>query len=182
MFFSTASDNQPAVTIHVLQGERERASANISLGQFNLEEIDPAPRGVPQIEVSFDIDQNGIVKVGAKDKKTGRENKIVIQSPSGLSKEEVEQKIREAAEYEKEDKEYCAKVKAKNDLEQAINLGAKAAAAAPEGPEKTALEELIARATEEMAELETGDLIARATEIATAAAKIAPPPEAEQAA
>ena len=83
--FSTADDNQAAVTVHVLQGEREMAGGNKSLGRFDLTEIPPAPRGVPQIEVSFDIDSNGILHVSAKDKATGRENKIVIKSSSGLS-------------------------------------------------------------------------------------------------
>jgi molecular chaperone DnaK len=84
--FSTADDNQSAVTIHVLQGEREVASGNKSLGQFNLEGIPPAPRGTPQIEVTFDIDANGILHVTAKDKATGKENKITIKANSGLSK------------------------------------------------------------------------------------------------
>ncbi|MGE8357867.1 MAG: Hsp70 family protein, partial [Microvirgula sp.] len=86
--FSTADDNQNAVTIHVLQGEREKAGANKSLGQFNLSDIPPAPRGMPQIEVTFDIDANGILHVSAKDKATGKENKITIQASSGLSEEE----------------------------------------------------------------------------------------------
>ena len=86
--FSTADDNQSAVTIHVLQGEREVASGNKSLGQFNLSDIPPAPRGMPQIEVTFDIDANGILHVSAKDKATGKENKITIKANSGLSEEE----------------------------------------------------------------------------------------------
>ena len=93
--FSTAEDNQPAVTIHVLQGERKRASDNKSLGQFNLEGIDPAPRGMPQIEVSFDIDADGLIHVSAKDKKTNKEQKITIQSSSGLSEEDIERMVRE---------------------------------------------------------------------------------------
>lgn len=88
--FSTADDNQPAVTIHVLQGEREVASANKSLGRFDLADIPPAPRGQPQIEVTFDIDANGILNVSAKDKVTGKEQSIVIKASSGLSDEEVE--------------------------------------------------------------------------------------------
>ena len=143
--FSTASDNQPAVTINVLQGEREKASANSSLGQFNLEEIEPAPRGVPQIAVTFDIDQNGIVKVSAKDQKTGRENKIVIKASSGLSDAEIAEKVQEAAKFAEEDKKYCAQMTAKNNLEQALNKAKKSAAAAKDGPEKTALAELIKR-------------------------------------
>ncbi|MGB0938465.1 MAG: molecular chaperone DnaK, partial [Colwellia sp.] len=94
--FSTADDNQAAVTVHVVQGERKQASANKSLGQFNLEGIDPAPRGTPQIEVTFDIDADGILHVTAKDKNTGKEQKITIKASSGLSDDEVEQMVRDA--------------------------------------------------------------------------------------
>ena len=102
--FSTAEDNQSAVTVHVLQGEREMASGNKSLGRFDLTEIRPAPRGVPQIEVSFDIDANGILNVSAKDKATGKENRIVIKSSSGLSDEEIERMVQDAAEHAEEDR------------------------------------------------------------------------------
>src|SRR5699024_4489382 len=101
--FSTADDNQGAVTIHVLQGERKQASANKSLGQFDLADIPPAPRGVPQIEVTFDIDANGILNVSAKDKATGKEQSIVIKANSGLSDEEVEQMVRDAEANAEED-------------------------------------------------------------------------------
>ncbi|TXD54631.1 Hsp70 family protein, partial [Ralstonia sp. TCR112] len=94
--FSTADDNQPAVTIKVYQGEREMASGNKLLGEFNLEGIPPAPRGTPQIEVSFDIDANGILHVGAKDKATGKENKITIKASSGLSEAEIERMVKDA--------------------------------------------------------------------------------------
>src|SRR5207248_7723095 len=94
--FSTAQDNQPSVEIHVLQGERELARDNKSLGRFHLEGIAPAPRGVPQIEVTFDIDANGILNVAARDKATGREQKITITASSGLSKDQVERMVREA--------------------------------------------------------------------------------------
>jgi molecular chaperone DnaK len=94
--FSTADDNQSAVTIHVLQGEREMAAGNKSLGQFNLTDIPPAPRGMPQIEVIFDIDANGILHVTAKDKATGKENKIKIQASSGLSEAEIQQMVKDA--------------------------------------------------------------------------------------
>ena len=104
--FSTAEDNQPAVTIHVLQGERKRASDNKSLGQFNLEGIAPAPRGIPQIEVTFDIDANGIIHVSAKDKNTGKEQKITIQSSSGLSEADIERMVREAEEHSADDKKF----------------------------------------------------------------------------
>jgi molecular chaperone DnaK len=103
--FSTAEDNQTAVEIHVLQGERELARDNKSLGRFRLEGIPPAPRGVPQIEVTFDIDANGILHVTARDKATGREQKITISGASGLSKEEVERMIREAEAHAQEDRQ-----------------------------------------------------------------------------
>ena len=101
--FSTAEDNQPAVTIHVLQGERKRASDNKSLGQFNLEGIAAAPRGVPQIEVTFDIDADGLIHVSAKDKNTGKEQKITIKSSSGLSDDDIKRMVREAEEHSAED-------------------------------------------------------------------------------
>src|SRR5262249_18714183 len=94
--FSPADDNQPAVTIHVLQGERERAADNKSLGKFDLADIPPAPRGMPQIEVSFDIDANGILNVSAKDKATGKEQKIVIKASSGINEEEIKRMVRDA--------------------------------------------------------------------------------------
>ena len=94
--FSTADDNQTAVTIHVLQGEREMAAGNKSLGQFNLSDIPPAPRGMPQIEVTFDIDANGILHVSAKDKATGKENKITIKANSGLSEDEIQRMVQDA--------------------------------------------------------------------------------------
>lgn len=112
--FSTAEDNQNAVTIQVLQGEREMASANKSLGQFNLSDIPPAPRGMPQIEVTFDIDANGILHVSAKDKATGKENKITIKANSGLSEEEIQRMEEDAAKYADEDKKLRELVDARN--------------------------------------------------------------------
>ena len=119
--FSTAEDNQPAVTIRVFQGEREMAEANKLLGQFDLVGIPPAPRGMPQIEVSFDIDVNGIVSVSAKDKATGKEQKTQIQDPGGLSKEEIERMIKDAEEHAEEDKRRRALVEAKNQAEALIH-------------------------------------------------------------
>ena len=102
--FSTADDNQTAVTVHVLQGEREMATGNKSLGRFDLANIPTAPRGMPQIDVTFDIDANGIMHVSAKDKATGKENKIVIKSSSGLSDEEIQQMMTDAEEHAEEDR------------------------------------------------------------------------------
>lgn len=112
--FSTAEDNQAAVTVHVIQGERKQASANKSLGQFNLEGIDAAPRGMPQIEVTFDIDADGILHVSAKDKKTGKEQKITIKASSGLSDEEVEQMVRDAEANADADAKFEELVSARN--------------------------------------------------------------------
>ncbi|MFN3888536.1 MAG: Hsp70 family protein, partial [Aquabacterium sp.] len=112
--FSTADDSQPAVTIKVFQGEREMASGNKMLGEFNLEGIPPAPRGVPQIEVTFDIDANGILHVSAKDKGTGKENKITIKANSGLSEDEIQKMVKDAELNAAEDKKKLEIVQAKN--------------------------------------------------------------------
>ncbi|HJU23068.1 MAG TPA: molecular chaperone DnaK, partial [Casimicrobiaceae bacterium] len=119
--FSTADDNQPAVTIHVLQGERERASGNKSLGQFNLEGIPPAPRGMPQIEVTFDIDANGILHVSAKDKATGKENKITIKANSGLSEDEIQRMVKDAESHAEEDRKLMEVVQARNGLDAMVH-------------------------------------------------------------
>ncbi|MDI1275471.1 molecular chaperone DnaK [Polaromonas sp.] len=119
--FSTAEDNQPAVTIKVFQGEREIASGNKALGEFNLEGIPPAARGTPQIEVSFDIDANGILHVGAKDKGTGKENKITIKANSGLSESEIQQMVKDAELHAAEDKERVEFVQAKNNAEAMVH-------------------------------------------------------------
>lgn len=119
--FSTADDNQPAVTIKVYQGEREMASGNKLLGEFNLEGIPPAARGVPQIEVSFDIDANGILHVGAKDKGTGKENKITIKANSGLSEEEIQKMVKDAELNAADDKKKLELVQARNQGEAAVH-------------------------------------------------------------
>lgn len=119
--FSTAEDNQTAVTVHVIQGERERADANKSLGRFDLQDIPPAQRGTPQIEVSFDIDANGILNVSAKDKATGKEQSIVIKASSGLSDEEVEAMVRDAEAHADEDKKFQEMVAVRNTAESMIN-------------------------------------------------------------
>ena len=119
--FSTAEDNQSAVTIRVFQGEREMATDNKILGQFNLENIPPAPRGMPQIEVAFDIDANGIVSVSAKDKGTGKEQTITIQASGGLSDEDIDQMVRDAEENAESDKERRELIEAKNQAESLIH-------------------------------------------------------------
>ena len=144
--FSTADDNQTAVTVHVLQGERDMAQHNKSLGRFDLTNIPTAPRGVPQIEVTFDIDANGIMHVSAKDKATGKENRIEIKSSSGLDESEIERMVREAEEHADEDRQMREKAEAKNQAEGLIHsvrktvseLGDKA-----EESEKAAIESAI---------------------------------------
>ena len=126
--FSTAEDNQSAVTIHVLQGERQQASSNKSLGRFDLTGIEPAPRGMPQIEVSFDIDANGVLNVSAKDKKTGKEQAITIKGSSGLSEEEVQRMVRDAEAHAEEDKVFQEKVSARNNAESMLHSIEKAVA------------------------------------------------------
>jgi molecular chaperone DnaK len=118
--FSTAADGQTSVEIHVLQGEREMAQDNKSLGRFTLENIPPAPRGVPQVEVTFDIDANGIVNVKAKDKGTGREQKITIANAGGLNNDEIERMKRDAEQYAQEDKNRLLRVEARNQADTLI--------------------------------------------------------------
>jgi molecular chaperone DnaK len=144
--FSTADDNQTAVTIHVLQGERKQATQNKSLGRFDLSDIPPAPRGMPQIEVTFDIDANGILHVGAKDKATGKAQSIVIKANSGLSEDEIQQMVRDAESHAEEDRKFTELVNARNSADQLVHatkkaitdLGDKATA-----EEKTAIEAAI---------------------------------------
>ncbi|MCH8258207.1 MAG: Hsp70 family protein, partial [Proteobacteria bacterium] len=119
--FSTADDNQPAVTIHVVQGERKQATQNKSLGRFDLSDIPPAPRGTPQIEVSFDLDANGILNVSAKDKVTGKEQSIIIKASSGLSDEEVDRMVRDAESHAEEDRKFEELVTARNTADGMIH-------------------------------------------------------------
>jgi len=119
--FSTADDNQTAVIVHVLQGERERSDANKSLGRFDLTDIPPAPRGVPQIEVTFDIDANGILHVSAKDKATGKEQSIVIKASSGLTEEEIEKMVKDAEAHAAEDQKFHQLVEARNQADALIH-------------------------------------------------------------
>ena len=124
--FSTADDNQTAVTIHVLQGERKQAGANKSLGRFDLADIPPAPRGMPQIEVSFDIDANGILNVSAKDKATGKEQSIVIQASSGLSDDEIDQMVKDAEAHSAEDAKFEEMVQLRNQADALVHGARKA--------------------------------------------------------
>jgi molecular chaperone DnaK len=124
--YSTADDNQSAVTIHVLQGERQRAEDNKSLGQFNLEGIPPAPRGMPQIEVTFDIDANGILNVSAKDKATGKEQRIVIKASSGLTEDEVKRMVKDAESHAEEDRKFRELVEARNKADALLHQTDKA--------------------------------------------------------
>jgi molecular chaperone DnaK len=124
--FSTADDNQTGVTIHVLQGERDRATDNKSLGRFDLTDIPPAPRGMPQIEVAFDIDANGILNVSAKDVKTGKEQRIVIKASSGLSEAEIKRMVGDAEANAEEDKKFRELVGARNKADATIHTVEKA--------------------------------------------------------
>ncbi|MEK6788693.1 MAG: molecular chaperone DnaK [Pseudomonadota bacterium] len=164
--FSTADDNQAAVTIHVLQGERKQAAQNKSLGRFDLADIPPAPRGMPQIEVTFDIDANGILNVGAKDKATGKAQSIIIKANSGLTDAEIEQMVRDAEANAEEDKKFSELVDARNQADQLVHatkktltdLGDKATA-----EEKAAVEAEIVK-VEEAIKANDKDLIDAAVE------------------
>jgi molecular chaperone DnaK len=124
--FSTADDNQTAVTIHVLQGERDRAGDNKSLGRFDLSDIPPAPRGMPQIEVTFDIDANGILNVSAKDKATGKEQRIVIKASSGLTDEEIDRMVKDAEAHAEEDRRFRELVDVRNKADGLVHSAEKA--------------------------------------------------------
>ena len=182
--FTTAEDNQGAVTVHVLQGEREQAGGNKSLGKFDLAGIPPAPRGTPQIEVTFDIDANGILNVSAKDKATGKEQKIVIQASSGLSDEEIDKMVKDAEEHAEEDRLFRELVDAKNQAEGMIHgveksltdLGDKVEAA-----EKSAIEDAVKALREAMEGNDKDAIEAKTQELAAASAKLAEKAYAEQA-
>jgi molecular chaperone DnaK len=182
--FSTADDNQPAVTIHVLQGEREIASANKSLGRFDLADIPPAPRGTPQIEVTFDIDANGILNVSAKDKATGKEQSIVIKASSGLSDEEVEQMVKDAEAHADEDRKFHELVTARNQADglihatnkSLIDLGDKV-----EADEKAKIEAAIEELQQALKGEDKADIEAKTAALSDAAGKLAERAYAENA-
>ena len=173
--FSTADDNQSAVTIHVLQGEREVVSGNKSLGQFNLSDIPPAPRGMPQIEVTFDIDANGILHVSAKDKATGKENKIKIQASSGLSEAEIQRMVQDAEANAEDDRKAVELVTARNQLDALIHSTHKSLKEYGEhlnADEKSAIEAALKEAEAVVKTDDKDAITAKAEALATAAQKL----------
>jgi molecular chaperone DnaK len=156
--FSTADDNQPSVEIHVLQGEREMASGNKSLGKFQLTGIPPAPRGIPQIEVTFDIDANGIISVTAKDKGTGTEQKIEIKSGSGLSDEEIQSMVSDAESHAEEDRRQRELAEARNVAENAAYQAEKTVADAGDKIDQGTKDQIDAAVKEVRATLDGGSL------------------------
>jgi molecular chaperone DnaK len=173
--FSTADDNQSAVTIHVLQGEREIAAANKSLGQFNLTDIPPAPRGMPQIEVTFDIDANGILHVSAKDKATGKENKIKIQASSGLTEAEIQRMVKDAEAHAEEDRRAHELVNARNQcdaLVHSVRKSLKEYGDKLDAGEKSKIESAIKDAEETLKSDDKDKIDANAQALAQAAQKL----------
>ena len=182
--FSTADDNQPAVTIHVLQGERKQAAQNKSLGRFDLSDIPPAPRGVPQIEVTFDIDANGIMNVSAKDKATGKEQSVVIKANSGLSDEEVEQMVRDAEANAEEDRKFEELATARNQGDQLVHATRKMITEAADKvteDEKTAIEAAVAELEEAIKGDDKAAIDAKVEALSQATAPVAEKMYAEQA-
>src|SRR5438876_1799064 len=181
--FSTADDNQNAVTIHVLQGERDMASGNKSLGQFNLTDIPPAPRGMPQIEVTFDIDANGILHVGAKDKATGKENKIKIQASSGLNEAEIQRMVKDAEAHAEEDRKALELVNARNSAEalvHSVKKSLKEYGDKIDAPEKEKIEAAIKDAEGTLKSEDKAEIEAKAQALAQAAQKLGEKVYAEQ--
>ena len=173
--FSTADDNQPAVTIKVYQGEREIATGNKSLGEFNLEGIPPSPRGMPQIEVSFDIDANGILHVGAKDKATGKENKITIKANSGISEEEIQKMVKDAELNAAEDARKLELVQARNQADALLHSVKKSLAehgAALDAPEKEKIETALKDLEQAMKADDKDALTAKTEALMTASQKL----------
>ena len=181
--FSTADDNQTAVTIHVLQGEREMAAGNKSLGQFNLSDIPPSPRGLPQIEVTFDIDANGILHVSAKDKATGKENKIKIQANSGLKEDEIKRMVQDAEEHADEDRQARELVDARNQADALIHAVKKSLTEHGDkinADEKAAIESSIKDAEEAIKGSDKGAIEARTKSLTEASHKLAEKMYAQQ--
>ena len=182
--FSTADDNQSAVTIHVLQGERKQAGQNKSLGKFDLAEIPPAPRGVPQIEVTFDIDANGILHVGAKDKATGKQQSIVIKANSGLSEEEIQQMVRDAEVNAEEDRKFEELAAARNQGDALVHSTRKMVADAGDkvtAEEKTAIEAAVVALEAAVKGDDKAAIEAKVEELSKVSAPVAQKMYAEQA-
>lgn len=174
--FSTADDNQAAVTIHVLQGERKRSSDNKSLGQFNLEGIRPAPRGLPQVEVTFDIDADGILHVSAKDKDTNKEQKITIQASSGLSEEEIDAMVRSAEANAEEDKKFAELVSTRNQADGLVHATRKQleeAGDALAADDKTAIETALSELETALRSEDKADIEAKQQALIEASQKLA---------
>jgi molecular chaperone DnaK len=181
--FSTADDNQSAVTIHVLQGERDVASGNKSLGQFNLSDIPPAPRGMPQIEVSFNIDANGILHVSAKDKATGKESNITIKASSGLSEDEIRRMEEDAAAHADEDRKTLDLVNARNTADGMVHSVKKSLAEHGdklEASEKEAIEVALKDVEEALKSDDKDAIEAKTTVLTEAAQKLGEKVYAEQ--
>jgi molecular chaperone DnaK len=174
--FSTADDNQTAVTVHVLQGEREMAQHNKSLGRFDLSDIPAAPRGMPQIEVTFDIDSNGILHVSAKDKATGKENKIKITAGSGLSDDEIERMVRDAEEHAEDDRKARELVDARNQGEAMAHTVRKTLSEAGDkvdADEKASIEKAIADVEEVVKGEDVAEIQAKTNALMEASHKLA---------
>jgi len=181
--FSTADDNQNAVTIHVLQGERDLASGNKSLGQFNLTDIPPAPRGMPQIEVTFDIDANGILHVAAKDKATGKENKIKIQASSGLNEAEIQRMVKDAEAHAEDDRKTLELVNARNSAEalvHSVRKSLKEYGDQVDAAEKEKIEAAVKDAEASLKSEDKAEIEAKAQALAQAAQKLGEKVYAEQ--
>jgi molecular chaperone DnaK len=182
--FSTAEDNQPAVTIHVLQGERKQAHQNKSLGRFDLADIPPAPRGMPQIEVSFDLDANGILHVSAKDKATGKEQTIVIKASSGLSDEEIQKMVKDAESHAEEDRKFEELATARNQADGLIHATRKTLEEAGDkatAEEKASIEAALAEAEEAVKGDDKDDIQAKTTKLTEVSSGLAQRMYAEQA-
>jgi molecular chaperone DnaK len=174
--FSTAEDSQPAVTVHVLQGEREVASANKSLGRFDLADIPPSPRGIPQIEVTFDIDANGILNVSAKDKATSKEQSIVIRASSGLSDDEIQNMVKDAESHAEEDKKFHELVDVRNHADSLIHASQKSMkelGESVEEQEKQDIEAAIAALQESIKGDDKADIEAKTATLTELAGKLA---------
>jgi len=174
--FTTADDNQGAVTVHVLQGEREIAAANKSLGKFDLSDIPPAPRGVPQVEVTFDIDANGILNVSAKDKATGKSQSIVVKANSGLSEDEIKKMIKDAEAHAEEDKKFNELITARNQGDQMIHgveKSLKDLASEVQDDEKKAIESAIGELREALKGSDKDAISAKTEALAAASGKLA---------